>query len=86
MLPKGIRRSAYPLLGNICLDLITVLAATMSTIEDDPKVFQGTPNEDARLENLGYEQGQSTPDSSRCKLPNRPLMCYCRAQEIFWSN
>jgi hypothetical protein len=30
----------------------------MSTIEDDPKVFQGTPNEDARLENLGYEQGQ----------------------------
>lgn len=60
MLPRGIRCSAYPLLGNICLDLITVLAATMSTIEDDPKVFQGTPNEDARLENLGYEQGQST--------------------------
>ena len=57
MLPRGIRCIAYPLLGKICLDLITVLAATMPTIEDDPKVFQGTPNEDARLENLGYEQG-----------------------------
>jgi hypothetical protein len=53
------------LLGSICLNWITVLAATMTTIEDDPKVFQGTPNEDARLENLGYEQGQSTQDITR---------------------
>jgi hypothetical protein len=65
MLPMGIRCIAYPLLGSICLNWITALAATMSTIEDDPKVFQGTPNEDARLENLGYEQGQSNQDTTR---------------------
>jgi hypothetical protein len=70
------------------LDLIlnAVLAtATMSTIEDDPKVFQGTPNEDARLENLGYEQGQFVEDVSCWWSPNRLLTRYCRAQEIFWS-
>ena len=26
--------------------------------EDNQKVFQGTPSEDVRLENLGYEQGK----------------------------
>lgn len=28
--------------------------------EENQKVFQGTPSEDVRLENLGYEQGKSS--------------------------
>ena len=29
----------------------------MSVEDENQKVFQGTPSEDVRLENLGYEQG-----------------------------
>jgi hypothetical protein len=31
----------------------------MSIEDENQKVFQGTPSEDVRLENLGYEQGMS---------------------------
>jgi len=31
----------------------------MSVEDENQKVFQGTPSEDVRLENLGYEQGRS---------------------------
>jgi choline transport protein len=31
----------------------------MSLEDENQKVFQGTPSEDVRLENLGYEQGKS---------------------------
>jgi hypothetical protein len=33
--------------------------AIMSAEDENLKVFQGTPSEDVRLENLGYEQGMS---------------------------
>ena len=36
----------------------------MSVEDEKQKVFQGTPSEDVRLENLGYEQGM--PKEERC--------------------
>lgn len=34
--------------------------ATMSAEEENSQVFKGTTKEDVRLENLGYEQGESS--------------------------
>jgi hypothetical protein len=40
----------------------------MSAEEENLKVFQGTPSEDVRLENLGYEQGRFIPSKLNISL------------------
>ena len=48
-----------PLLRIIWACQLCVPLAAMSVEDENQKVFQGTPSEDVRLENLGYEQGRS---------------------------
>lgn len=51
-------------LAGFHFSLLFLSLAIMSVEDENQKVFQGTPSEDVRLENLGYEQGMSKED--RC--------------------
>lgn len=49
--------------------------------EEDNAVFQDATNEDVRLENLGYEQGESSWKKSG---PGLELTFASRAQAVIW--
>lgn len=53
-----LNKLCQPPLAGFHFSLLFLPLAVMS-IDENQKVFQGTPSEDVRLENLGYEQGMS---------------------------
>jgi hypothetical protein len=52
--------------------------------EDGTQVFKGTTSEDVRLENLGYEQGESVL-KRRDSEASGMLISFFRAQALLWS-